>query len=154
MATSSSRDEPGHPTGYLLTKVAQATTARFARALAELGLRPKHYGLLAAVATAPGASQQQLGRMVGVVPSAIVTMVDDLQELGALERAADPASRRQFAIGITASGRDLLERATRLGAAVDDEVLAGLSPTERARLTRTLAAVAAGLGLVPAGSWS
>lgn len=138
---------PGPSTGYLLTKAAQATTARFAAVLAPLNLRPKHYGLLAAVALLPSASQQQLARALGLVPSAIVTMVDDLEDRGALVRRQEPGDRRQLAIEITETGRQLLAEAGRLGEQVDDEILGTLTPTERTVLHQALTKAAGKLGV-------
>ena len=137
-------ESSGYPTGYLLTKIAQATTAQFTERLASLGIRPKHYGLLFALSSTPPGSQTELGRTLGLVPSAIVTMIDDLERRGAVSRAADPTSRRRFVVELTPAGRDLLARASKLGAAVDDEMLAALSPEGRAALQKLLEEVVFG----------
>jgi DNA-binding MarR family transcriptional regulator len=125
-------------TGFLLSKVGQLATDRFADKLRPLKLRPKHCGLLAAVANAPSASQQQLGRALELVPSAIVAMIDDLEDIGAVRRVADPDNRRKHAIVLTHHGRSLLDRATKLAEALDRELLAPLSAAERATLARLL----------------
>ena len=138
---------PAPPAGYLLTKIAQVSVGRFAQRIAGLHIRPKHYGLLAVTAAAPGSSQQQLGRLLGLVPSAIVTMIDDLESLGAVVRTSDPGSRRQFAIEITAAGSSLLTQATELGAEVDDEILGHLTSHDRRMFSSLLAAIAQSLGI-------
>ena len=142
-----STDAP--PSGYLLTKIAQESAARFAERIAALDIRPKHYGLLTVVAANPSASQQQLGRLLGLVPSAIVTMIDDLEARSAVVRDHDPTNRRQFAINITPTGRALLAEATALGAQVDDEVLGGLSDSARSALHMSLVSIARRLDLLP-----
>lgn len=102
------RREP--ETGDLLTKIGQLTTARCADRLAELGLRPKHFGLLPAIRSTPPGSQSELGQAMRLVPSAIVTMLDDLEKRGAVVRTADPRSRRRFIVELTAHGTELLEK--------------------------------------------
>jgi DNA-binding MarR family transcriptional regulator len=141
-----------HPVGYLLTKLGQVVTARFADHLKELGIRPKHYGLLVAIDAMPARSQADIGAAVGVVPSAVVGMLDDLELLGAVVRVADPQNRRRFGVELTDAGRRLLGRATELGGRLDDEILASLREPDRRALSATLATLAADLGILPAGS--
>lgn len=128
-------------TGYLLTKVGQAVTARFAVAIADLGLRPHHYGLLYAVATTRACSQLELGRTLGIGPSAVVATVDDLEHVGAVTREPVSTDRRRFTITLTDYGRTLLAEGTRRGAAVDAHVLRSLSRTQREHLDRALATI-------------
>ena len=135
------------PVGYLLTKIGQVITVRFTVALAPLGIRPKHYGLLAAVATMPPSSQQDLGRALGIVPSAIVEMIDDLETLGALSRTQSARDRRTHVVSITRDGEKLLDKAAALGRAVDAEVLASLPPAHSASLSLALNAIANDLGI-------
>lgn len=139
------------PAGYLLTKIAQVSAGRFAERIAGLHIRPKHYGLLAVTAAVPGSSQQQLGRLLGLVPSAIVTMIDDLEALGAVVRTTDPGSRRQFAIEITPAGSLLLTQATELGAEVDDEIFGQLTAHDRTQFSSLLATIARSLD-IPRGN--
>ena len=139
---------PSVPAGYLLTKLAQLTAARFGEAIAALGLRPRHYGLLVAVAGGPPGSQQQLGQVMGVAASAVVGMLDDLEGLGAVVRRQDPNNRRQFTVELTEQGRALLAEATRLGAELDTQLLGALGEAERAAFQQTLYGLAVQLGLV------
>lgn len=125
-------------TGFLLSKVGQAATEAFAAKLEALKLRPKHVGLLAAVAMIPSATQQALGVALGQVPSAIVAVVDDLEDIGAIRRVGDPDDRRRYSIELTAHGRSLLDRATKLAEQLDGELLAPLSAAERATLAKLL----------------
>ncbi|BDZ41761.1 hypothetical protein GCM10025865_10600 [Paraoerskovia sediminicola] len=144
-----SLDEQGAPLGYLVTKVGRATTSRFTEALADLDIRPKHYGLLAAVAQGPADDQQAIGRALNVVPSAVVAMIDDLEALGAVERHPSAADRRRTEVSITDDGRALLAAATERGRAVDDEILAALDAGERAALHAVLGRVITALDQVP-----
>ena len=138
--------------GFLLSKIGQATTERLTEKLAPLKLRPRHFGLLAMAAhgTEP-ASQDRLSRELGTVPSAIVSIVDDLERLGAVRRVVDPENRRRNSIELTKQGQTLLARCFELARQVDDELLGGLSATQRTTLTKLLQLVGGSLGLAPRG---
>ena len=137
-------------TAFLLSKVGQAMTADFAERVAPLGLRPRHVGLLVAVDAAPDASQREIGETLGLVPSAIVPMVDVLEKLGAVRRVVDPANRRRHTLALTPVGRTLLDQAVAHAVAQDDDVLAGLDAGLRAALHTALAGLLA-RGDRPAG---
>lgn len=107
---------------------------RFARRVEALGLRPKHAGLLAALDAGPAASQQDLAQQLGVAPSLIVALADQLQELGALERVRDAEDRRRQVLNLTAEGRRLLSDCVAAAQAVDEELISGLGDTQRAAL--------------------
>ena len=130
-------------TGYLLSKLGGASTERFSSALESLGLRPKHCGLLAAVQAWPMASQQMLGRALGLVPSAIVAMMDDLEAMDAIQRVPANEDRRRYGIVLTAQGQSLLKRATTLARRLDDALLDPLSEQERRQLNDSLGKLAA-----------
>ena len=139
-----------HSAGYLVTKIGQVTTARFADLLGPLGIRPKHFGLLAAIAALPPSTQQELGRALGLVASAIVEMVDDLEALAAVRRVPRPLDRRSYQIEITPSGSRLLQKALAAGDEVDRLLLNGLTKAEVDSFERSLAAIAARLGIMGA----
>ncbi|GAA2746493.1 MULTISPECIES: MarR family winged helix-turn-helix transcriptional regulator [Kitasatospora] len=116
---------------------------RFAARVEALGLKPKHAGLLAALDAGSAASQQELATRLGVAPSLIVALADQLQELGAVERVRDPEDRRRQALTLTAEGRHLLTRCAEAAEATDAELTAGLTDAQRSALTtglRTLGA--------------
>jgi DNA-binding MarR family transcriptional regulator len=117
--------------GYLLTKLGQVAFESFALKLEPLGLRPKHCGALALLDSVKQPSQQSLGLALGVVPSAVVGVLDDLEELGAISRTPDPDDRRKFRIELTATGRSLLRDATRFANEVDAELLAQLGQSDQ-----------------------
>jgi DNA-binding MarR family transcriptional regulator len=75
---------------------------------------------------------------MGIDPSAMVTLIDELEGAGLAERRRRPGDRRAWEVAITPKGRRTLERARRLAARVEDEVLGGLSATERRQLLTLL----------------
>ncbi|MFH8620935.1 MarR family winged helix-turn-helix transcriptional regulator [Streptomyces vietnamensis] len=114
---------------------------RFAARVEAIGLKPKHAGLLAALDAGSGASQQELATRLGVAPSLIVALADQLQELGAVERVRDPEDRRRQVLTLTTEGRLLLARCAEAAEEADAELTAGLSDVQRTALTRSLGAL-------------
>lgn len=134
--------------GFLLSKIGQAITERLGEKLAPLKLRPRHFGLLVTAAQSmEPASQERLSRELGTVPSAIVSIVDDLERLGAVRRVVDPENRRRNSIELTKQGQTLLARCLEAARQVEDEILGELSATQRTSLTRLLQLVGGSLGI-------
>ncbi|GAB3929986.1 hypothetical protein GCM10029976_030800 [Kribbella albertanoniae] len=104
-----------------------------------VGARGYHYRVLATLEDFGPASQATLGRRSGIHLSDMVATVNELAELAFVERAADPADRRRNVISLTKAGKRQLRRLENRLAASQDELLAPLSPEERASLTGLLA---------------
>jgi len=132
---------------YLLARVGRTQAARFAERMRTVGLRPKHFAVLNAVALADGASQQEIGGRMGLDPSGLVGAIDELEGMGLLERRRDPADRRRNAIALTVEGTATLRRARRLVSDSARELLGALDDSEVETLVALLAKVEAGADL-------
>ena len=126
-------------TGFLLNKAAQRAREHFERALAPLGLRSRHYGVLALLAEAGPLAQGEVGERLRVDRTTMVAVVDDLERLGLAERQRAPQDRRAYALAITPPGRHTLDEGRQLLATVEAELLAALSTDERRQLHALLA---------------
>ncbi|NBM18635.1 MarR family winged helix-turn-helix transcriptional regulator [Streptomyces sp. GC420] len=131
-------------TGYLLYRLGLRSRRMFNAALEEFGLRLRHYALLRYLATVEGAVQRELSDQLGYDPSAIVSLVDDLQELGLAERRPAPGDRRRRVIVLTESGRAALQDTGRASRRVTDDLLGPLKPEDREALHTLLLRVAEG----------
>jgi DNA-binding MarR family transcriptional regulator len=139
---------PAHArAAYLLARIGRTQSARFATRMQSLGLRPKHFALLNAIALAHGASQQELGGRMGLDPSGLVGSIDELERLGLVERRRDPSDRRRYAVGLTAEGGATLRRARRLVTDNARELLGPLDDAEVETLVELLGRVAAATDL-------
>ena len=139
MATRPSPEPPvAEFAGQLFFRLWRASHTRAAEALAADGLTPASFGLLNVIGAREGAIQQELGAAMGIDPSTMVSLIDELEGAGLAKRRPSPRDRRAREVVITAKGRRLLERARRLIHQVDDEVLGGLSAAERKQLTGLL----------------
>lgn len=130
--------DPRSSVSFLLAKVGQVATTRFTAKLAPYGVKAKHVGLLALLSGGTRDFQQELGRRLGVAPSLIVAMADELEQLGAITRIRDPDDRRKSTLEVTDSGRDLLKKCTRALQEVDDELLTHVSQADREVLHKIL----------------
>src|SRR4051812_22720306 len=104
-------DRPTFPDGsvaFLLSQVGAHSASRFAERLAPLGLKPPHVGILWVLGEAHGLSQQALGERMGVFPSRLVGLLDELERLGLVERRDSPSDRRSYALHLTAAGGEAL----------------------------------------------
>ena len=141
----------GHRGGvaFLLAQLGHHAAERFSDRIAALDLTPPHAGILRAIAAAPGRSQQALSIQLGLLPSRVVAFVDDLEDRGYLERRPNPDDRRQYALYLTAAGKELMGKLSRLARQHDRAITSGLSESQRARLHDLLAILATQQGLTP-----
>jgi len=146
---SSSAAEPFRAVGFLLSSLGHAIAAQFSARLAPLELEPRQFALLRRVAVREGASQQTIGEQLGVPPSRMVALVDELEGRGLLERRPSPSDRRAHALHLTPSGRRLLARASKLAAALEGELTQDLDAAARVRLLEQLDGIAQRLGVPP-----
>jgi MarR family transcriptional regulator, lower aerobic nicotinate degradation pathway regulator len=112
----------------------QALQERFA----EHGIRKWHYAVLAAVEEGGPATQAEIGRRLDLDRSDLVGVLNDLEAARYVHRAPDPANRRRNRVTLTEAGRAALAEFDTYVVATDDELLASLSPAERAQLVGLL----------------
>ena len=129
-------------TGYLLYRLGLRSGSLFNAGLEQHGLRLRHYAVLRYLATVDGARQRELADRLGYDPSAIVSLLDDLQRLALAERRPDPNDRRNRIVVLTDAGRDLLRASEQDSVRVTDALLAPLSPDDRATLHALLRRIA------------
>jgi DNA-binding MarR family transcriptional regulator len=134
---------------FLLAQVGAHAGARFAERLEPLGLKPPHAGILRVIKDADGLSQQALGEKLGMFPSRLVAVLDELERLGLVQRRDSPTDRRSYALYLTEAGREALERIGRIGREHQDALCAALDESERAQLAGFLTRIVAEQGLTP-----
>jgi DNA-binding MarR family transcriptional regulator len=133
--------------GMLLVKLGHAAERAYVDALKPSNLTPKHLGVLFEV-RARATSQRSLCESIGLDPSKIVGLLNDLEEEGLLERRRDPADRRRHIVEVSKEGRARLAEAERAAKQVEKELFAALSEDERHELRLVLARVAEDIGLI------
>ena len=140
-----------HPqsAAFLLAQLGAHAASRFAARLAELELVPAHAGILRVIAAGSGISQQELASRLGMVPSRLVGLINELEALGLLERRNNAGDRRVYALHMTDKGVKAMADIGRVARAHDDAICAALSSKERASLWALLTRIADDQGLAP-----
>ncbi len=124
--------------GQLFFRLWRASHTRTADALASLGLTPALFAVLNVLGARDGTIQQQLSTDMGIDPSAMVKLINELEEAGLAERRRRPNDRRAWEVNITPKGRQTLQRAKRAASEVEDEILGGLTAADRRELLALL----------------
>jgi DNA-binding MarR family transcriptional regulator len=107
--------------GVLATRLSDATQAELFGRLAEQGhpdLHPRH-GAVLAYLDEDGIRPTELARLTGRHKQIVGRMVDELEELGYVERRSDPADRRAKLIVPTDEGLDAIRLADGIVAEIE-----------------------------------
>ncbi len=98
-------------------------------------------GILAVVDANSGINQGAVGKMLGIKRANMVSLINELVERGAIERAMTPGDRRSFSLELTASGRALLAECMARITEHERRLLAGLSGLEQQLLINLLSRI-------------
>ena len=125
--------------GFLLARASGLFARAGNAALVPFGLRVRSYSvLLLACEAGDGISQRDLAGVLGLDPSQVVLLVDDLAAAGLVERRASPTDRRTKLVAATREGRAVRTRAVTAVAEAETEALGALSAADRADLHELL----------------
>lgn len=131
---------------WLLGRAARAAQQLTSERLAQAGMRRGFYGVLATLAEFGPAAQADIGRRLGIDPSDMVAILNDLEQAGYVSRDRDPGDRRRNSVTLTQAGLDALGRFDEAIAAAQETVLAPFSPAEREQLIGLLEQLVATAG--------
>src|SRR5215469_3164202 len=142
--------DPASPEGgvaFLLVQLGFHLARVFGERLEPLGLEQRQAGMLVRLAKNDGGSQQAIAELLGVNPTRMVFLTDELEKLGLVERRRNPADRRSHALYLTEAGTAMLARVREVTRAHEAAITASLSDAERDQLTVLLRRVAADQGI-------
>lgn len=114
----------------------------FDREVSSLGITGSQGTVLAAVASAPGATQRAIAGMLEMTEAAAGRLIDRMVADGLLERRPKADDRRAHCIHLAARAGPVLEALSAMGQQHDERLLAGLSQAERDELLRLLDRIA------------
>lgn len=151
--TSGSRrpaDEARTPTLlYLMKQVELAVRTRLDELVRPAGLTALQYTAMTVLEGHPDMTSSHLARRSFVTAQSMSDMVASLESRGLIERHRDPADRRRLVVAITPVGRDLLAHHRPHVAALEAEMLSGLSRQEAERLRSALDSCREALARIP-----
>jgi MarR family transcriptional regulator, lower aerobic nicotinate degradation pathway regulator len=132
--------------GMLLVKLGRAAQRRFNDALKPSELTPRHLQVLDELRQGP-MSQQALADRVGVDPTKLVGLLNDLESRHLVLRRRDPDDRRRHIVENSRKGEAQVGAALAAAAAVEDQLLGALDSRQRDQLRELLLIAAEGGGL-------
>jgi DNA-binding MarR family transcriptional regulator len=146
---SSPSQTPSAGVAFLLSQVGAHVAGTFAERIAPFGLKPYHAGILNILAQQSGLTQQGLAELLGVFPSRLVALLDDLATLELIERRATPTDRRTYALHLTEAGHEMCVRIGQLAEQMQDDICSALDAKERSTLADLLTRIAAQQKITP-----
>jgi DNA-binding MarR family transcriptional regulator len=138
---------PDSSVAFLLVQLGMHLARRFGELLEPLGLQQRQAGMLVRLAETDGRSQQAIAELIGINPTRMVFLTDELEQLGLVERRRNPADRRSHALGLTEAGRAMLARVMEVTAGHEAAITAPLTGAEREQLLGLLRRLADDQGL-------
>jgi len=140
--------EPG--VAFLLSQVGAHAAARYAEQIAPLKIKPYHSGILRILGNGPGLTQQALCDLLGMFPSRLVGLLDELQKMKLVERRESPADRRTYALHLTKAGRDMLSEIGTVAQQVEKDICSTLNEKEQALIRELLTRIVTQQKITPA----
>jgi DNA-binding MarR family transcriptional regulator len=135
--------EPRDDLGALLHRLLRRILAGEAPLLAAQEVEMWDYAVLGALESGPAQTQARLAAAIGRDKTRLIPSLDRLEARGLVAREPDPADRRNRVVSLTGAGRQVLGECRGAIRAMEDDLLAGVPPADRAAFVRTLEQLAA-----------
>jgi MarR family transcriptional regulator, lower aerobic nicotinate degradation pathway regulator len=123
--------------GFILRQASQRHAVIFAERMIE-ELTPTQFTALVKLHSEGAVSQNRLGRLAAMDAATIKGVIDRLSARGYVEGRADPGDARRRVLSLTPKGRELIENALPIAAAITEETLAPLGKEERVQFLALL----------------
>jgi DNA-binding MarR family transcriptional regulator len=133
---------------FLLAQLGAHAASQFAERLGVIELTPADAGILRLLRAEAGLSQQGLAAKLKIHPSRLVSILDNLEKRGLVERRANPDDRRLYSLHLTQAGGEILEKIGSVAREHQDALLSCISWEERNTLATLLLRIADQQGLV------
>src|SRR3954454_18124879 len=124
--------------GLLLALLGQHAMRRLRAAHIEHKLSPRQFHLLGLLHDRGPMTQRELGTLMDVDPSILVTLLNPLEADGYLSRDRDPVDRRRHVVTLSPAGERQLDRAAQAQRDAEDELFASLTDKQREELRALL----------------
>jgi len=127
--------------GLLLALLGQEAMRRLREAHNAHNLKPRQFQLLGLLHDHGAMAQRELGEIMGVDPSILVTLLNPLEADGFVSRERDLVDRRRHVVTLTATGQRHFNSATRAQREAEDALFAGLDDEQRQQLSAVMVAL-------------
>jgi DNA-binding MarR family transcriptional regulator len=123
---------------YLIKRAQSALHAALAPVLREHGVTIAQYAVLAVLDEEPGLSNADLARRAFLTPQTMNQTLRGLEEKHWVTRRPHPGHGRILQAGLTPDGRAALRACHQAADAIEDQMIAGLSPEDLRQLEAAL----------------
>lgn len=127
-----------HLMGYAATRASVALKKVFTRHLGPMHLKAVEFSILVLVASNDNVNQKQLSQALDISPPNLAVTLDRMVERGWVARVRSTVDRRSQIVVLTKAGQQLVQRAEKIAATMENEALSVLSPAERLLLLELL----------------
>jgi DNA-binding MarR family transcriptional regulator len=134
---------------FLLAQLGAHAADRFGERIQVLGISKPQAGILRMIGAMPSCNQQALAQRLGVLPSRMVLLIDELASKGLVERQRSQKDRRHSELALTKAGRQVLDKLSRIAAQHEADLCAALTSAERDTLAVLCRKIVQQQGLTP-----
>jgi DNA-binding MarR family transcriptional regulator len=128
--------------GYALRRASALVMAKLSDRLSALDLRPSEASVLLIIDANPGSTQSQIGRLLDIARANMAPLTARLAARGLIVR--ESAGGRAHGLTLSASGRRLTQKAQRIVAQLEAELIERIPAARRTAFLRTLNALFTG----------
>ena len=133
-------------TGYAVRRAQLSIYEDFAATLGVEGVTPQRFSSLVIIGSNPGISQTRLAEVMGIARSGVVSIIDNFEQAGLVERQ-DSGDRRSYNLQLTNEGQRRLKKYKNAVREHDDRVTQQLTAQERQQLRTLLGKLCVGAAL-------
>jgi DNA-binding MarR family transcriptional regulator len=120
--------------GYAIRRAQIVIYEDFLNALAPWDITPQRFSSLSLIAANANLKLTDLARILGIARSGAVQIVNQLQDLGYVERREVERDKRAYSLAMTQAGETVLAEITQAVQAHDARISAQLSPAQKHQL--------------------
>jgi len=137
--------------GFLIHDVSRMRRKAFDQFMKPLDITRAQWWVLAHLSRQDGMMQTQLADILEVGKASLGTVIERLEMHNLIERRPDPIDRRAKRIYITRTGHNVLEKMASLELSFNEQLLQGLTPSERDKLVALLSTLKRSLSAMGVG---
>jgi DNA-binding MarR family transcriptional regulator len=126
---------------HLLHRAGQCADEMFAVSVGEVGLTPRQFAVMTAIANSDEPSQTTLVERTGIDRSTMADIVRRLTSRGLVQRRRTRRDARRYAVRLTDKGEAALRMAEPAARSTDEKILGALAPTQRDAFLRSLSRI-------------
>jgi DNA-binding MarR family transcriptional regulator len=128
-----------------ISETGRAIRRAFEQRASAMGVTRSQWRVLARLKREPGLRQVELADILEMEPITLCRILDRLEEVGLVERHADPSDRRAWKLQLSAKAQPVIENLRSVAASLASEAFDGLHATAVERLRDDLIKVRANL---------